>query len=121
MAPGLMGALLLTASGCGTSWSETEMDGYRLVTQENGATLGYSPTSGVKLLEADGFVFKDLNKNGKLDPYEDWRLSSEERANDLANPSPAPRPDSGPRLTTANLSTRVAPSLPTSRMPRRNS
>ena len=84
MAPGLMGALLLTASGCGTSWSETEMDGYRLVTQENGATLGYSPTSGVKLLEADGFVFKDLNKNGKLDPYEDWRLSSEERANDLA-------------------------------------
>lgn len=28
--------------------------------------------------------FKDLNRNGKLDKYEDWRLSVEERAKDLA-------------------------------------
>lgn len=27
--------------------------------------------------------FKDLNSNGKLDLYEDWRLSTEERVNDL--------------------------------------
>ncbi len=38
----------------------------------------------VQLLEKNGFQFKDLNKNGKLDKYEDWRLSADERANDLA-------------------------------------
>ena len=27
--------------------------------------------------------FKDLNKNDKLDRYEDWRLSPEERSKDL--------------------------------------
>lgn len=35
------------------------------------------------LLEVDGLMFKDLNKNGVLDNYEDWRLSPEERALDL--------------------------------------
>lgn len=35
------------------------------------------------LIEQDGLIFKDLNGNGKLDPYEDWRLSAEERAGDL--------------------------------------
>ena len=29
--------------------------------------------------------FKDLNKNGKLDTYEDWRLPARERAEDLAS------------------------------------
>ena len=35
------------------------------------------------IIEVDGFQFKDLNDNGELDPYEDWRLSAEERAEDL--------------------------------------
>ncbi|TMI67846.1 MAG: glycoside hydrolase family 3 protein, partial [Bacteroidetes bacterium] len=35
------------------------------------------------ILEQDGLKFKDLNKNGKLDPYEDWRLTSTERSRDL--------------------------------------
>ena len=35
------------------------------------------------IIEADGLSFKDLNDNGELDPYEDWRLSAEERADDL--------------------------------------
>jgi len=61
-----------------------EKDGYCLVLNEGGKTLGYSLDSGVKLLEADGWAFKDLNRNGKLDPYEDWRLPMEERARDLA-------------------------------------
>jgi len=34
-------------------------------------------------LNIQGHTFKDLNKNGKLDPYEDWRLSPEIRAHDL--------------------------------------
>lgn len=35
------------------------------------------------IIEADGYQFKDLNDNGQVDPYEDWRLSAEERAEDL--------------------------------------
>ena len=35
------------------------------------------------ILELDGLRFKDLNGNGQLDPYEDWRLSNEERSKDL--------------------------------------
>lgn len=37
----------------------------------------------VKLISADGFQFKDLNKNGELDKYEDWRLTTDERVADL--------------------------------------
>lgn len=35
------------------------------------------------IIEVDGYQFKDLNDNGELDPYEDWRLSAEERADHL--------------------------------------
>lgn len=42
--------------------------------------LGYR---SVTLLTVEGYQFKDLNRNGKLDPYEDWRLSHEVRAKDL--------------------------------------
>lgn len=56
---------------------------YKLVRQPGGVTLGYSPKSGVKLLKVKGLYFKDLNRNGKLDKYEDWRLPWETRVNDL--------------------------------------
>ena len=35
------------------------------------------------IIKVDGYQFKDLNDNGALDPYEDWRLTPEERAEDL--------------------------------------
>lgn len=35
------------------------------------------------IIAVDGYQFKDLNGNGKLDPYEDWRLSVDERSADL--------------------------------------
>ncbi|MSS78373.1 glycoside hydrolase family 3 protein [Anaerococcus sp. WCA-380-WT-2B] len=35
------------------------------------------------IIKEEGLEFKDLNDNGRLDPYEDWRLSPEERAKDL--------------------------------------
>ncbi len=35
------------------------------------------------IIEVDGYQFKDLNDNGALDAYEDWRLSPEERAENL--------------------------------------
>ncbi|MBS4218044.1 glycoside hydrolase family 3 C-terminal domain-containing protein [Bacillus sp. FJAT-49711] len=57
----------------------------KYVKNEGGPTLGYSTESGVHILEVDGKYFKDLSKDGKLDKYEDWRLSAEERAKDLAS------------------------------------
>lgn len=36
-----------------------------------------------KILKKGNFEFKDLNKNGKLDKYEDWRQPVEVRINDL--------------------------------------
>jgi len=36
-------------------------------------------------LNVDGYTFRDLNKNGKLDTYEDSRLSVEERVDDLVS------------------------------------
>lgn len=58
---------------------------YKTAENPDGPTLGYSPSSGIKILTINGLKFKDLNKNGKLDKYEDWRLPVEERAKDLAS------------------------------------
>lgn len=35
------------------------------------------------IIEVDGYQFRDLNDNGELDIYEDWRRTPEERADDL--------------------------------------
>ncbi|MGF1735921.1 glycoside hydrolase family 3 N-terminal domain-containing protein [Photobacterium satsumensis] len=40
-------------------------------------------TKSLNIIIADKLKFKDHNNNGILDPYEDWRLSPEERAADL--------------------------------------
>lgn len=66
-------------------WTEVTRDNISIVTNKGGQTLGYSLTSGVKIITVDGFAFKDLNKNGKLDKYEDWRLPVDVRAKDLAS------------------------------------
>lgn len=67
-------------------WSEEDTgDGWVKVTNQGGDTLGYSKSSGVTLLQSDGYAFKDLNRNGALDPYEDWRLDNETRARNLAD------------------------------------
>ncbi len=65
-------------------WSEKINGTIAVVTNKGGQTLGYSTASGIKLLTVDGFAFKDLNKNGRLDKYEDWRLPVAARAKDLA-------------------------------------
>ena len=61
---------------------------YRVMNPGNGPVLTFSADSGLQLLELqDGeylYAFKDLNRNGILDPYEDWRLPAAERAADLA-------------------------------------
>jgi beta-glucosidase len=38
-----------------------------------------------KIIEQQGLRFKDLNKNGAVDPYEDWRLPPSARAKDLVS------------------------------------
>jgi beta-glucosidase len=40
-------------------------------------------TRTVAIIQEHGLQFKDLNKNGKLDKYEDWQLTPEERSKDL--------------------------------------
>ena len=82
----VVGGMLIGLMACnGQKWSEQQVDSFMLVTQKEGPTLSYSPQSGVKLLTEDGFAFKDLNRNDSLDAYEDWRLSPQERAADLAS------------------------------------
>ena len=67
-------------------WIETSGPGtIRIITNPEGQTIGYSNESGIQILTKKGFAFKDLNRNGKLDRYEDWRLSADERAKDLAS------------------------------------
>ena len=39
----------------------------------------------VEIIQDGEYQFKDLNKNGKLDKYEDWRLPKEERIADLVS------------------------------------
>ena len=80
-----MGGALFALTACdGQKWTERQVDSFMLVTQKSGPTLGYSPQSGVKILTEDGYAFKDLNRNDSLDAYEDWRLTAQERAADLA-------------------------------------
>ena len=66
---------------CGPKWQAHDGDGYMYITQKGGPTLGYTSAA---ILYDDGFAFKDLNRNGVIDPYEDWRLPADERARDLA-------------------------------------
>lgn len=50
------------------------------ITPNNQAEL---ESRNIPTLTIDRLKFKDLNKNGQLDPYEDWRLDSATRARDL--------------------------------------
>ena len=78
-------SLLHTANLHAQNWTEKSNGTISLVTNKGGQTLGYSTLSGIKIISVDGFAFKDLNKNGKLDKYEDWRLPADVRAKDLAS------------------------------------
>jgi len=54
----------------------------------NGALFSFGlkqspPDSDIVEIQADGFYFRDLNRNGSLDAYEDTRLSIADRAEDL--------------------------------------
>ena len=96
VAGGALAAGLLGLAGCnaaggtdgatkGSGYNETDSgNGYTIVDNGDGKQLSYSPDSGLKLIEKDGYAFKDFEGSGELVPYEDWRLTAEERADDLA-------------------------------------
>lgn len=65
-------------------WTIKEEEGYTLIDNGDGQTLGIGKGSKVTVLTEDGYAFKDYLGTGELVPYEDWRLSYEERARDLA-------------------------------------
>ena len=77
--------LILINAGAQKKWTEKSNGKIIIVNNTGGQTLGYSTASGVRVITVAGFAFKDLNKNGKLDKYEDWRLSADVRAKDLAS------------------------------------
>ncbi len=77
--------LVLFTYSCAEKYDVEEKDGYHLLVNKGGKNIGYSPESGVHILTVDRYAFKDLNKNGTLDPYEDWRLDADTRATDLAS------------------------------------
>ena len=64
------------------NYKTEQKDGYILYVNQNGPALG---SADGKILEKDGFVFRDLAGCGELLPYEDWRLDAKERAQDLAS------------------------------------
>jgi beta-glucosidase len=70
-------------------WTEIlTPDGWTMVTNEDGATLGYSKSSGLQIIQVDGYAFKDLNRNNLLDEYEDWRVDFETRAASIVGEIP---------------------------------
>lgn len=83
----LAASVLLVAIEYGYSQQTTPSAdlNYRLIANKNGPSLGYSPASEVKIITVNGLQFKDLNRNGQLDKYEDWRLPADIRAKDLAS------------------------------------
>lgn len=58
---------------------------HKVIHIDDNVELGYSPDSGVKIIWVDGLPFKDFIGDGVLRPYEDWRLTPQERARDLAS------------------------------------
>jgi beta-glucosidase len=74
--PQVCGVLLLVSGIAGTSPGIPASDDPPRTPPELGARV-------VKMLRVDGALFKDLNKNGRLDVYEDWRRSVANRVEDL--------------------------------------
>lgn len=65
------------------NFTKIQKDGYTLYLNRGGPALGAADEKHVLVI--DGFAFKDLNRNGVLDAYEDWRIPWEDRIGDLAS------------------------------------
>jgi beta-glucosidase len=67
----LLALAMWAATGCATSTPPSSIAQPELVAR------------GKPLISMQGLRFKDLNANGTLEPYEDWRLTPQARAADL--------------------------------------
>ncbi|MBQ3267115.1 MAG: glycoside hydrolase family 3 C-terminal domain-containing protein [Atopobiaceae bacterium] len=56
--------------------------GFIIYTNPNGVEIGVA--NAAKMIQVNGLAFRDANGDGKLDLYEDWRQSDEDRAVSLA-------------------------------------
>lgn len=56
---------------------------------ENDSNVSYQQpeleTRVLDILDHEGYQFKDHNRDGKVNPFEDWRLTPEERAKDIVS------------------------------------
>lgn len=66
-------------------WKLTHRHNHECIENKGGKTLSYDPNLGIQIIEQDGFAFKDLDNNGRLDPYEDWRLPLTQRIQDFTS------------------------------------
>lgn len=66
----------------GKNYRIEKKEGFTRYISANGPVIG---TADVPVMEVDGCIFKDLERTGKLLPYEDWRLDDDTRAKDLAS------------------------------------
>ena len=71
--------------GTKAKWSSEEIrDGWTKYTNEDGgAEIGVADTA--RMIQVDGYAFRDMDGDGKLSLFEDWRQSAEDRAADLAS------------------------------------
>lgn len=65
--------------------SVSAADTITYIQNPKGPLLGYFPGSGVRIIKKNGLYFKDLDKDGKIDKYEDWRLPVDQRVKDLVS------------------------------------
>ena len=75
---------ILLILSCVSCTRVSEYGDVMFVSQRRGPKLGVSVSSGVSVLSQDGRSFKDADKDGVLDSFEDWRQTPEQRATDLA-------------------------------------
>lgn len=64
-------------------WKLVHEDNALMIDNEGGKKLGYNPNFGAGILEQDGYAFKDLNENGSIDIFEDWREPMVKRVEDF--------------------------------------
>ena len=71
--------------GTAAKWSSEEIrDGWTRVTNpDGGAAIGVADTA--RIIQVDGYAFRDMDGDGKLSLFEDWRQSADDRAADLAS------------------------------------
>lgn len=66
-------------------WTKEEIRGgwVKATNPDGGAEIGVSDEA--RIIQVDGLAFRDMDGDGKLSLFEDWRQSADDRAKDLAS------------------------------------